>query len=135
MRFRSRNNEEGPPPPNTIIGVGSSLHGTLMVTGTLRIDGEFEGDVLNCERIEIGEHGVLRADVEVREAWIAGRVVGNIRANGSVLMKSGAQVEGDVAAASVEIEPGVQFNGRCTMTALGAEPFALAASMGRGGDR
>ncbi len=85
MRSRPRSNDEGPPPPNTVIGVGSSLHGTLMVSGTLRIEGEFEGDVLNCERIEIGEHGVLRADVEVREAWIAGRVIGNIRATETVL--------------------------------------------------
>lgn len=135
MRFRPRSNDEGPPPPNTVIGVGSSLHGTLMVSGTLRIEGEFEGDVLNCERIEIGEHGVLRADVEVREAWIAGRVVGNIRATETVLMKSGAQVDGDVAAASVAIEPGVHFNGRCTMGELGAEPFALETSLGRGGER
>src|SRR5262249_9482000 len=135
MRFRPRNNDDGPPPPNTVIGVGSSLHGTLMVSGTLRIEGEFEGDVLNCERIEIGEHGVLRADVEVREAWIAGRVVGNIRASETVLMKSSAQVDGDVAASSVAIEPGVHFNGRCIMAEMGAEPFALAPSMGRGGER
>jgi len=132
MRFRPRSHDEGPPPPNTVIGVGSSLHGTLMVSGTLRVEGEFEGDVLNCERIEIGEHGVLRADVEVREAWIAGRVVGNIRANGSVLMKSGAQVDGDVSAGSVAIEPGVHFNGRCSMAELGAEPLALAGVIGRG---
>ena len=57
-----------------MIGVGSSFRGTLMVTGTLRIDGEFEGDILNCERLEIGEHGVMRADVEVKEAVIEGRV-------------------------------------------------------------
>ncbi len=128
MRFRPRANDELPPAPNTVIGVGSSLHGTLMVSGTLRIDGEFEGDVLNCERVEVGEHGVLRADVEVREALIAGRMFGNIRAAGGVLMKSGAQVEGDVAAPSVAIEPGVQFNGRCTTTEPGADPLALAGS-------
>jgi cytoskeletal protein CcmA (bactofilin family) len=105
------------------------MRGTLMVSGTLRIDGEFEGDILNCERVEIGEHGVLRADVEVREALVEGRVLGNIRALGSVLMKSGSHVEGDVAATSVAIEPGVFFTGRCTMLERGAEavPMGLAA--------
>jgi cytoskeletal protein CcmA (bactofilin family) len=36
-----------------VIGVGSCLRGTIMVAGTLRIDGEFEGDILNCERLEV----------------------------------------------------------------------------------
>src|SRR5881409_957641 len=116
MKFLSRSNQEdGVPPPDTTIGVGSTFRGTLMVTGTLRIEGEFEGDILNCERLEIGEHGLMRADVEVREASIRGRVMGNVRALGSIEMKTGARVEGDVAALSVSMEPGVFFTGRCTM--------------------
>ena len=122
MKFRTRTQAtEEAPPPNTTIGVGSSLRGTVMVTGTLRIDGEFEGDILNCERLEIGEHGVMRADIEVREAMVMGRVNGNIRALGVLHMKSGARVQGDVAAMSVIMEPGVFFTGRCTMLENGTE--------------
>src|SRR6476661_8533754 len=97
MKFRRRSAQpEGPAPPNTLIGGGTNLRGTLMVAGTLRIEGEFEGDILNCERLEIGEHGVMRSDVEVKGAIIEGRVHGNIRALGVLEMKSGAHVEGDV---------------------------------------
>lgn len=136
MKFRSRAAEDnGPPPPNTVLGVGSSLRGTLMVTGTLRIDGEFEGDILNCDRLEIGEHGVMRADVEVKEALIKGRVQGNIRALGTIEMKSGARVEGDVAAISVAMEPGVFFSGRCTMLDSGFESVALNPMVERHADR
>lgn len=127
-RFLGRGGDhEAPPPSGTIIGLGASFRGTLMVTGLLRIDGEFEGDILNCERLEIGEHGIMRADVEVREALILGRVDGNIRALGSIEMKAGARVEGDVAAMSVVMEPGVFFTGRCTMLEAGTE----AVEMGR----
>lgn len=111
--------------PATVIGLGASFRGTLMVTGTLRIDGEFEGDILNCERLEIGEHGIMRADVEVREALIMGRVDGNVRALGLIEMKSGAHVQGDVAALSVVMEPGVHFTGRCTMLETGSESVEL----------
>jgi cytoskeletal protein CcmA (bactofilin family) len=97
-----------------------------MVTGTLRIDGEFDGDILNCDRLEIGEHGVMHADVEVREALILGRVVGNIRAIGGIEMKSGARVEGDVAALTVSMEPGVFFAGRCTMLEAGGGSVDMA---------
>jgi len=132
MKFRGRGPEsEAPPAPNTVIGVGSSLRGTVMVSGTLRIEGEFEGDILNCERLEVGEHGVMRADIEVREALILGRVYGNVRALGSILMKSGARIEGDVSAMSVAMEPGVYFTGRCTMLENGTEAVQLSGEVNR----
>ena len=132
MMFRNRGttNHE-PPPPNTVIGSGSSIRGTLMITGTLKIDGEFEGDILNCDRLEIGEHGMMRADVEVKEALILGRVIGNIRALGIVEMKTGAKVEGDVAALSVVMEPGVFFSGRCTMLENGSGSIEMTGDAGR----
>jgi cytoskeletal protein CcmA (bactofilin family) len=123
--FRSKPAAEESPQANTVIGVSSSLRGTLMVTGTLRIDGEFEGDILNCDRLEIGEHGVMRADIEVKEALIRGRVVGNVRALGVIEMRSGARVEGDVSALSVVMEPGVYFTGRCTMLESGSESVPM----------
>jgi cytoskeletal protein CcmA (bactofilin family) len=133
MKFRSRvmSNADPAPAPNTLIGVGSTLRGTLMVTGTLRIDGEFEGDILNCERLEIGEHGVMRADIEVKSAVIHGRVFGTVRALGSLEMRAGARVEGDVAAISVLMDPGVYFNGRCTMLENGPEAIALNTDSSR----
>jgi len=102
-----------------------------MVGGTLRIEGEFEGDVLNCERLEIGEHGVMRADIEVKTAEVLGKVYGSIRALGVVELKSGAHVEGDVAAGSVIMEPGVFFNGRCTMLETGPEAISVQSDANR----
>mgnify|MGYP003694129179 CR=1 FL=1 len=129
MKFlsRSANPEQQPPVPNTLIGVGSSIRGTLMVSGTLRVEGELEGDILNCERLEVGEHGVMRADIEVKEAVIEGRVIGNVRALGILEMKAGARVEGDISAASVTMEPGVYFTGKCTMLENGFEAVTIGA--------
>lgn len=128
MKFLSRTSspeQPVPEPPNTVIGVGASFRGTLMVPGTLRIDGDVEGDILNCERLEIGEHGVMRADIEVREAMIQGGVIGNIRALGTLELRTGARVEGDIAAAGVVMEPGVYFSGRCTMLEIAADGVSL----------
>lgn len=127
MRFGSKQQSEDNIRPNTVIGVGSSVRGTLMIGGTLRIDGEFEGDVLSCERLEIGEHGVLRSDVEVREAMIRGRVIGSVRALGVIELKTGARMDGDISAFSVVMEPGVHFTGRCTMLEAGSEGIELSS--------
>jgi cytoskeletal protein CcmA (bactofilin family) len=128
LKFRSTQPQEEPQTANTVIGVNSTFRGTLMVTGTLQIDGEFEGDILNCERLEIGEHGILRADVEVTEALVRGRVYGNIRARGSIEMKSGARIEGDLAGMTIAMEQGVHFTGRCTMIESGSEVVELSGA-------
>jgi cytoskeletal protein CcmA (bactofilin family) len=133
MKFlnRSSNSSESPPMPNTTIGVGSSFRGTLMVSGTLHIDGEVEGDILNCERLEIGEHGVMRADIEVKDALIEGRMYGNIRALGVIELKAGSRLEGDISAFGVVMEPGVFFTGRCTMLENGSESVQIGAEYAR----
>ena len=127
MKFLSRsgNQPETISTPNTTIGVGSNFRGTLMVSGTLRIDGELDGDILNCERLEVGEHGTMRADIEVKEAVVEGRVFGNIRALGTIELRTGSRVEGDIWALSVVMAPGVFFTGRCTMLESGAESVQM----------
>lgn len=133
MKFLNRVTEQEPEEatPNTVIGLGSSFRGTMMVSGTLRIDGEVEGDILNCERLEIGEHGIMRADIEVKEAIIAGRVLGNVRALGTVEIKAGARLEGDVSAFGVVMEPGAYFTGRCTMLEAGSEGVTIGQTYAR----
>jgi len=132
LKFRSRaSDDNAPASPGTVIGVGSTFRGTLMVSGTLRVEGEFEGDVLNCDRLEIGEHGVMRCDIEVKSAEVLGKIFGSIRALGAVELKAGAHVEGDVAAASVVMEPGVFFNGRCTMLENGPDAVTVQTESSR----
>jgi cytoskeletal protein CcmA (bactofilin family) len=132
MKFLSRPTPpDHPAQPNTVIGVGSSFRGTLMVPGTLRIEGDVEGDILNCERLEIGEHGVMRADIEVKEVVVEGCVVGNIRALGVLELKSGARVQGDISATGVVMEPGVHFTGRCTMLETGIDSVPLGTDVNR----
>ena len=132
MKFLSRSaSPEVSATPNTLIGVGSSFRGTLMVSGTLKIDGELEGDILNCDRLEIGEHGLMRADIEVKEAVIQGRVMGNVRALGQLEMRSGARIEGDIAALGVVMEPGVYFSGRCTMLESGSDGVEIGGGLGK----
>ncbi|OFV82901.1 MAG: hypothetical protein A2W26_05605 [Acidobacteria bacterium RBG_16_64_8] len=121
--------------PNTTIGVGSSLRGTLMVDGTLRVDGEFDGDLLNCDRLEVGPHGVVSVDVHVRDAHIEGQMQGSIQAEGRVILLSGARMHGDLACRRVVIEDGVHFTGRCVMVEEGEPLPTTPANEGVGAVR
>jgi len=100
---------------NCHIGVGSSFRGTLMIEGTLLVDGDFQGDILNCERIIVGPYGHVRADVHVREAMVAGQFDGGIQAEERIDLLRGARVKGDLISHAIVIDEGVRFSGRCTM--------------------
>lgn len=114
-RDRSREGTEEEIVPNCHIGVGSSFRGTLLIEGTLLVDGDFEGDILNCERIIVGPYGHVRADVHVREAVVAGVFDGGIQAEERIELLSGARVRGDLTSHAIVIDEGVRFSGRCTM--------------------
>jgi cytoskeletal protein CcmA (bactofilin family) len=123
---------EGDIIPNCHIGVGSSFRGTLMIEGTLLVDGDFEGDILNCERIVVGPYGHVHADVHVKEAIVAGNFDGGIQAEERILLLSGARVKGDLTSSAVVIEEGVRFSGRCTMLDEGALDAAAPLGGSRG---
>lgn len=127
--------DEGEIVPNCHIGVGSSFRGTLMIEGTLLVDGDFEGDILNCDRIVVGPYGHVHADVHVREAIVAGTFDGGIQAEERILLLSGARVKGDMTSSAVVIDEGVRFSGRCTMLDEGAgtEPGPGSGAATRGG--
>ena len=60
---------------NSILGKGCKFKGTIDVEGTLRIDSEFEG-VVNCpETLVVGKTGVVKAEVNVKNAVIGGKVL------------------------------------------------------------
>ena len=64
---------------NSILGPGCKVKGTIDLKGTLRVDGDFEGDVKCPETLIIGKSGVVKANVTVKNAVIGGKLVGNIK--------------------------------------------------------
>jgi cytoskeletal protein CcmA (bactofilin family) len=107
---------------NSILGKGCKFKGTIDVEGTLRIDSEFEG-VVNCpDTLVVGKTGVVKADVNVKNAIIGGKVIGNIKATNKIELQSGSHIEGDIQTHRLVIDEGVFFEGSCKMGGgVGAE--------------
>ena len=100
---------------NSILGKGCKFNGTIEVEGTLRIDSEFEG-VVNCpETLVVGKTGVVKAEINVKNAVIGGKVVGNITATNKIELQSGSHIEGDINTHRLVIDEGVFFEGSCKM--------------------
>ena len=103
---------------NSILGKGCKFKGTIEVEGTLRIDSEFEG-VVNCpETLVVGKTGVVKAEINVKNAIIGGKVIGNINASNKIELQSGSHIEGDITTHRLVIDEGVYFEGSCKMGEL-----------------
>lgn len=110
---------------NSIIGKGCKVNGTIDVQdGTLRIDGDFEGNV-NCPggTLVIGKGGTVKADIKVSNAVVGGTVNGNIDAKEKIELQAGSRLEGDIKTRRLVIDEGVFFEGSCRMSPDG-KPMA-----------
>ena len=105
---------------NSILGPGCKVKGNIELKGTIRIDGEFEGEVDCPETLIIGKSGIVKADVNVKNAVIGGKLLGNIEATNKIELQTGSHVEGDITTARLVIDEGVFFEGACKMGAKGA---------------
>lgn len=107
---------------NSILGKGCKFKGTIEVEGTLRIDSEFEG-VVNCpETLVVGKTGIVKADINVKNAIIGGKVIGNITATNKIELQSGSHIEGDIMTHRLVIDEGVYFDGSCKMGENSSKP-------------
>ncbi len=103
---------------NSIIGKGCRVKGTIDVQdGTLRIDGDFEGNI-NCPggTLVIGKGGTIKADIKVSSAVVGGTVTGNIDAREKIELQAGSRLEGDIKTRRLVIDEGVFFEGSCRMS-------------------
>ena len=100
---------------NSVIGQGSVLKGTAEIQGSIRIDGEVEGNLTVSEAIVVGKSGAVRADIKAKTVVVGGKVHGNVSASKRIELEAGSHLEGDVTTSSLVIAEGVFFQGNCRM--------------------
>ncbi len=101
---------------NSTIGEGSSFEGKFYISGSLKIDGKFEGEIKTDEELVVGEKGRVKTDIYAKSVVIAGTVIGNINAENEVRLLETAKVLGDITAPSISIQRGVVAQGKITIT-------------------
>lgn len=106
----SRNTEK----LESFVGANSQVKGDIRSKGTLRIDGNVDGDI-KTDWLVLGEKAYLKGNVEARGVIVGGRIVGNITAKEIIEIKSKGQITGDIVAAKLTVSEGGVFEGRSSM--------------------
>jgi cytoskeletal protein CcmA (bactofilin family) len=101
---------------NSTIGEGSIFEGKFYISGSLRIDGKFEGEIKTDEELVVGETGKVKTNIDARSVVIAGAVIGNIRAEDEVKLLETGMVLGDIITPTLTIQRGVIAQGHITIT-------------------
>lgn len=99
----------------SVLGAGTQFVGNIRVQGSLKIDGDFQGEVECRETLEVGKTGAIQGNLTVKQAAIAGKVAGNIQASERIELREGSHLEGDIVTRRLVIDEGVFFEGNCRM--------------------
>ncbi|WP_213652250.1 polymer-forming cytoskeletal protein [Paenibacillus sp. J23TS9] len=116
MLSRSKASKNAFMPTDSLIGRGTEVEGALACEANVRIEGKFNGVIESRACVTIGEHAVARSDISAREVVIAGKVYGDVQAEGKLTITPTGQMFGDVlAASSLVIAEGGILNGSSKM--------------------
>ena len=107
------------------MGEDTSFNGSLSFTGTVRIDGNFQGKVSTDDTLIIGEKGILEADIQAGTVICKGKVRGTIVAKEKVEIHASSQMVGNVIAPQLYVELGAVFDGQCDMSQNGKKIIKL----------
>lgn len=114
-----------------ILVAGTYLKGNLNADGGVRIDGTLEGEVTVSDTFVLGKSGVIKGTIKTKDALIGGKVIGNIKSQGKVELKTGSHVNGDIICKRLTMEEGAIFDGFCRMTEEKPDKEKKVVTMGQ----
>ncbi len=97
--------------PETILAAGVSIKGTMSFQKLVRIDGDFEGELISSGKLIIGPTGSVKANINLEEAFISGKVTGDITVKKRLVLRGRAEVRGDITAPVLSVDEGVSIIG------------------------
>lgn len=99
-----------------LIGAGTTIEGSIIFAGGLRVDGRVRGDVIAADgkpgTLVLSEQAQIEGEIRVSHVVINGTVVGPVHAAEYVELQAKANVTGDVYYKTLEIQLGAVVQGR-----------------------
>jgi len=97
------------------MGKESLFEGKMTFQGIFRMDGKFEGEIIESGTLIIGESAVLKGKIGVNAIVINGLVEGEVNAQERVEIHSTGKLYGNLFTPILTINEGGIFEGHCKM--------------------
>lgn len=98
-------------PTQSVIASHTKVIGDIRGAGDLCLCGTCKGDIQVQGRVAVQAMGLLKGHVDAQEIEVQGVVIGELRAQQSIILGPKARVVGALTAPRVEILQGAQFQG------------------------
>lgn len=100
---------------NAFLGAGTTYRGNLSFQGTVRIDGNFEGEVDSEGTLIVGREARLTGDFKIGQLVLSGTIEGEIHVLNKVIMHKEANLVGKLHTSSLIVEEGAVLEGQVSM--------------------
>ena len=99
----------------TIISSGVKLEGKITTSGSIRVDGVIQGDILSQSNVTVGEHGEVNGQINAAVITIGGKVIGSVNAKEKLVLEAKGHLKGDIVTKILVVEAGARFDGKSNM--------------------
>ncbi len=99
-----------------LLDQGAFFEGKLTFEGTVRIGGQFKGEIFTQDTLVINQGALVEAQIEADVLILSGELIGNVFARRRVIMHPPAVFKGTVTSPSLRIDEGVVFEGASYMS-------------------
>lgn len=100
---------------DTLIGQNTEIHGDIVFTGGLHVDGVIKGNVLATEEsgsvLSLSDRGRIEGEVRVPNMVLNGSVIGDVYAGVHIELATKARINGNLYYKVMEMAGGAEVNG------------------------
>lgn len=105
----------------TFLGKGVDFKGKAKFDGSVRIDGQFDGQIFSQDTLMIGEQGIVKGEITCENLICSGKIEANVVASQKIQLLKPAVLVGSIRTPSFSVEEGVLYQGTCDMGANGID--------------
>ncbi|MBI5025923.1 MAG: polymer-forming cytoskeletal protein [Nitrospirae bacterium] len=111
----------------SFLGANTTFYGNIKTQGTLRVDGNIEGNV-DADWVVLGERGFLKGDVRAKGIMVGGKVEGSLKADEVIEIRPKGEVCGDITSPKLIVVEGGILIGKSTIPKEGAKVITIKQS-------
>jgi len=120
MFERDKTRPEDTSGTSAFLGKGTRIVGKLTFEGSVRIEGQIEGEINAQDALTIGEGAVVKAKINGTSIVVHGHVIGDVAAKTRLELRAPSKVVGNISTPNLVIQEGAVFEGQCAMGGVAA---------------
>lgn len=109
------------------LGSGTIYNGRLSFVGSVRIDGQFTGEITSEGTLILGKDAKVEGTIHVNQLVLSGKLLGDVAVTGRTILHKSADLAGTLVTKILIMEEGAQLQGQVTMNpeAVLAKPSSI----------